>query len=440
MSTKGFRILIVDDDESFSLLLKRILQDEGYDVSVTNDPNDALNLFSKINPNLVITDLKMPKIDGITLMNKIKEMSDEVDFIVITGYATVQTAVSAMKLGATDYITKPLKEPEELRRLVFNIYDKQRLRYENTVLKGLQVSDIPPLDIIFAGIEHILSDIKDVAPTDATVILYGETGVGKSLIAKVIHNISKRKGLFVDINCAAIPETLLESELFGYEKGAFTGAIQMKKGKFEVADDGTVFLDEVSEMSLGLQAKFLKVLQDKTFQRLGSLNELRTTARIIAATNRNLKEMVTEKRFREDLYYRLNVFPITIPPLRQRKQHIPTIAQYLLDTISKRLGKPKKVIDKNSIQRLLDYSWKGNIRELENVLERAVIISKGEGIVIPELEIEPQTIQVQGSIKEVERIAIQNALKETEGNRKRAADILGISLRALQYKIKEYGL
>ncbi|MFQ3573589.1 MAG: response regulator, partial [Thermodesulfovibrionales bacterium] len=226
MSKEGFKILIVDDDHSFSLLLNRILKNEGYDVTVSNDPETALNLISRINPNLVITDLKMPKMDGITLINKIKEVSQEIDIIVITAFATIQTAVSAIKLGAADYITKPLKEPDEIRKIVFNIYDRQRLRYENIILKGLQVSDLPPLDIIFAGIEDILSEIRDVADTDATVMLYGETGVGKSLIAKVIHNMSKRKGLFVDINCAAIPETLLESELFGYEKGAVTGATQ----------------------------------------------------------------------------------------------------------------------------------------------------------------------------------------------------------------------
>lgn len=440
MSKQGFKIMIVDDDRSFSLLLHRILKDEGYDVILSNNPEDALNLFSNNIPNLVITDLKMPKMDGITLMNKMKEISNETDFIAVTAYATIQTAVSAMKLGAVDYITKPLKDPDEIRRVVFNIYEKQRLKYENTILKGLQISDIPPLDIIFAGIEGVLSEIKDVSETDATVMLYGETGVGKSLIAKVIHNLSKRKGLFVDINCAAIPETLLESELFGYEKGAFTGATQMKKGKFEIADDGTVFLDEVSEMSLGLQAKFLKVLQEKTFQRLGSISEIKTNTRIIAATNRNLKEMVADKRFREDLYYRLNVFPITIPPLRDRIEHIPKITEYLVDVISKRLGKQRKHIDERSMQRLKSYDWNGNIRELENVLERAIIIAKGESIVIPELEEEIKIKTVEGSLKDLEKIALKNALKETNGNRKKAADILGISLRALQYKIKEYGL
>lgn len=444
MQKENFRILIVDDESPFRLLLTKILEDSAYTVKGTSDPEDALKAIDVFMPNLVITDLKMPKMDGIKLMEEAKNRNPDIDFIMITAYATVETAVSAMKKGASDYITKPLKDPDELRIAVSKIFERQRLSEENKLLKSEAFEDIPPLEIVFAGIEKILKVIKDVAPTDATVILYGETGTGKSLIAKIIHRMSGRTGPFVDINCAAIPENLLESELFGYEKGAFTGALSQKKGKFELATDGTIFLDEVSEMSPTLQAKFLRVLQDKTFERLGSLSTIKTKARVIAATNKNLKRLVEEKRFREDLYYRLNVFPIDIPPLRDRKRHLPDIANYLVKVISLRLGKEIKPIDAADMERLINYEWPGNIRELANIIERGIIVSKGDRLIIPDLtplRIEDgYTKKIEGDLKTIEKIAIENALAKTGGNRKKAAENLGISLRALQYKIKEYGI
>lgn len=441
MSRENFRILIVDDEQSFSLLLSKILKTEGYSVTTTNSPERAIELSKSLSPNLVITDLKMPGIDGITLMRLI---GGGPDFLVITAYAEVDTAVEAMKLGAVDYITKPLKSPEELRKTVFDIYERQRLRAENEFLKSTQVSEMPPLDIIFADMQKVFKDIQDVAPTNATVIIYGETGTGKGLIARVIHQLSQRKGPFVDLNCAAIPENLLESELFGYEKGAFTGATSQKKGKFELADEGTIFLDEVSEMSLALQAKFLKILQERSFERLGSLDTIKTNARVIAATNRDLRQMVADKRFREDLYYRLNVFPIHLPPLRERRGALPKIAEYLAKSLSAKLGKSKMTLDGLSMQRLMDYHWPGNIRELENVIERAIIVSKGQYISIPELD---QSVGFEtseeirlGSLEELEKTAIKKTLALVGGNRRQAAQRLGISLRTLQYKIKEYGL
>lgn len=442
MSRENFKILVVDDEQSFLLLLSKILKAEGYAVTTTNSPEKAIELSKSLSPNLVITDLKMPGIDGITMMRLI---GSGPDFLVITAYAEVDTAVEAMKLGAVDYITKPLKSPEELRKTVFNIYERQRLRAENEFLKSTQVSEMPPLDVVFADMHKVLKDIQDVAPTNATVIIYGETGTGKSLIARVIHYLSQRRGPFVDINCAAIPENLLESELFGYEKGAFTGATSQKKGKFELADDGTIFLDEVSEMSLALQAKFLKILQEKSFERLGSVDTIKTNARVIAATNRDLKQMVAEKRFREDLYYRLNVFPIHLPPLRERKTALPKIADYLAKSLSARLGKPTMNLDELSMQRLRDYHWPGNIRELENVIERAIIVSKGQYISIPELDGSEgfgstKDIESLGSLQELEKTAIEKTLALVGGNRRQAAQRLGISLRTLQYKIKEYGL
>ncbi len=441
MTRENFRILIVDDEKSFLLLMTKILEDTGYTVKGLADPETALKTMDSFSPNLIITDLKMPKMDGIKFMEEAKNKNLDIDFIMITAFATVDTAVSAMKIGAADYIIKPLKDPEQLRIAVSKIYEKQMLITENRLLKSETFQDMPPVEIIFAGMEDILKEVKNVAPTDATVVLYGETGTGKSLIAKTIHHMSGRRGPFVDINCAAIPESLLESEMFGYEKGAFTGASSQKKGKFELANDGTIFLDEVSEMSSLLQAKFLKVLQEKTFERLGSLNTIKTNARVIAATNRNLRELVDEKKFREDLYYRLNVFPISIPPLRDRKQHIPDIANYLLKTISARHGKEFNPFSEDRFQMLADYPWPGNIRELENVIERSIIISRGKQLILPDLK--PSTVEAQrieGDMKTVEKTAIENALRKTRGNRKRAAEILSISLRALQYKIKEYGI
>lgn len=448
MNRENFRIIIIDDDQSFLTLLLKILKTEGYTVEGFLDPQEALKSLESFMPNLIISDLKMPKMDGVALLSNVKKMNKDIDFILITAFATIETAVTAMKMGATDYITKPLQDPDQLRFLVKKIFEKQKLIEENILLKSELLKDIPPIELIFLGMERILEDIKSVAHLDTTVILYGETGTGKTLIAKIIHHLSGRKGLFVEVNCAAIPENLLESELFGYEKGAFTGALSQKKGKFEIANDGTIFLDEISEMSLSLQAKLLKVVQEKTFERLGSLNTLRTNARIISATNKDLKELVLKKMFREDLYYRLNVFPIYIPPLRERKDYISEIAKYLVKRISTRLNKTIEGISDNTMRRLINYSWPGNIRELENILERTIITSKTSEIDIPDYIFgdriaEPrlsESIELNGDMKAIEKRAIENALKKTSGNRKKAAEILGISLRSLQYKLKEYNI
>jgi len=442
MNKENFRILIVDDEKSFLLLMTQILGDEGYMVNGLASPEEALKIIDSFGPSLIISDLKMPKMDGISFMEEVRK-NREVDFIMITAFATVETAVAAMKKGASDYITKPLKNPDQLRIAVAKVFDRQALVTENALLKAAFFEDVPPLNVIFAGMDDVLRTVKDVASTDATVMLYGETGSGKTLVAKVLHKMSGRRGPFVDINCAAIPENLLESELFGYEKGAFTGALTQKKGKFELANDGSILLDEVSEMSLTLQAKLLKVLHEKTFERLGSLNTLKTNARVIAATNRDLRQMVREGKFREDLYYRLNVFPISIAPLRERKQHLETIALHLAGVISRRLGKAPKVVPDESLAEMRGYHWPGNIRELENVIERAIIVSKGTELPLAVLGERAESAREQqgsGDLKTVEQKAIRDALMQTKGNRKRAAEMLGISLRSLQYKIKEYGI
>ncbi|MCX8031652.1 MAG: sigma-54 dependent transcriptional regulator [Thermodesulfovibrionales bacterium] len=453
MSRQNYRILVVDDEMPFMMLLVKILQSENYSVKGVTDPEEAIDLINTFSPNLVISDLKMPKIDGIKLLEITKKKDKDIDFILITAFATVETAVSAMKIGATDYLIKPLKDPEELRLVVNKVYEKYLLLSENIHLKSEFTKDLPPLNLIFAGMTEVFEEVKSVAPLESTIIIYGETGTGKTLIAKVIHHLSKRKGPFVEINCAAIPENLLESELFGHEKGAFTGAHTQKKGKFEIAQDGTIFLDEVSEIPLSLQPKLLKAVHEKTFDRLGSINTLRTNARIIAATNRDLKEMVQEKKFREDLFFRLNVFPIRLLPLRQRVEHIPEIANYILKKISAKIGKKILRIAPNSLNRLKQYPWPGNIRELENIIERSVILCKDIELEIPEQILEnissftiqetlnpPSTLKLDGDIRTIEKKAIEEALKKTSGNRKKAAEILGISLRSLHYKIKDYGI
>ncbi len=442
MNKENFRILIVDDEKSFLLLMTRILEGEGYTVRGHNCAEDALQVLDSFEPNLIISDLKMPKMDGIRFMEEVKK-NREVDFIMVTAFATVETAVAAMKKGAVDYITKPLKNPDQLRIAVAKVFERQALLNENALLKAAIFEDIPSFEIVFAGIERVLKEVKDVAPTDATVMLYGETGTGKTLVAKILHRLSGRKGPFVDINCAAIPENLLESELFGHEKGAFTGALAQKKGKFELANDGTILLDEVSEMTLTLQAKLLRIIEEKTFERLGSLNTIKTNARIIAATNRDLKQMVGEGKFREDLFYRLNVFPISVPSLRQRKAHFERIAHYLVETISRRIGKEPKTIPSIVMKEMMEYPWPGNIRELENVIERAIIVSKGPELRISGIGYIPEPAPKQkigGDLKAIEEEAIRNALSQTGGNRKRTAELLGISLRSLHYKIKEYGM
>jgi DNA-binding NtrC family response regulator len=439
MGKENFKILIVDDEPSFSLLVSRILKDEGYRVKAMSNPVEALKAADDFEPDLIISDLRMPVMDGISFMNEVKTKNLNIDFIMITAHATVETAVNAMKMGALDYITKPLKEPEELRQLALKAYEKHRLVFENRALREELQGDTPPVEIIFAGIEDIAGDAEAVAKTDSTVILYGETGTGKSLIAKVIHQMSGRKGLFVTVNCASIPENLLESEFFGYEKGAFTGAVKSKKGKFDLANDGTIFLDEIAEMSPNLQAKLLRVLQEKSFERLGGVDTIKTNARVITATNRDLKMMVSDKNFREDLYYRLNVFPIHIKPLRERKKFIPQLTEYLVKKLSLKIGKTIHEIPEESFERLVSYQWPGNIRELENTIERAMILSR-QGMLSIQIPEPVHEDSRAGDMRSIEKKAIENALNMTNGNRKSAAEMLGISLRSLQYKIKEYGV
>lgn len=446
MEPKNIRILVVDDEKSITILLSRILDQAGYEVKSANSGEEALGKIKEFSPNIVITDLKMPDLSGIDLLKRVRKENTETDFILLTAFATVENAVLAMKEGALDYLIKPLKDPEELRMAVARAAERQSLLAANTLWRHQLANGLPPNDVLFAGMESVWTEIKHVAQTDATVLLLGESGTGKSLIAKAIHHASAKQGPFVELNCAAIPETLIESELFGHERGAFTGAVKTKQGKFELAQGGTIFLDEIGEMPLSAQTKLLRVLQERAFERVGGTTTLTTTARIIAATNQNLAEQIREKRFREDLYYRLSVFPIFLPPLRDRPGATALLCKYLVRSISVRVGKRVADLAEATVRELESYSWPGNVRELHNILERAVILAKGPTLVLPPLGVreldssQESTVKPVRTLQEMEKEAIEEALKITEGHRRKTSEILGISLRALQYKLKQYNI
>ncbi len=442
MSAANYRILIVDDEKSILLLLKRIIEEEGYSVKSAGDGKEALRVAEIFKPHLIITDLKMPVMDGMALMEKYKQTDNDTDYIIMTAYGTIDTAIKSMKMGALEYILKPLKEPEELRHAIRKAYERRRLIIENMALKSELLKGVPPLEILFAGMEELLEEIKAVAPADTTVLLTGETGTGKSLIAQVIHKVSNRRGPFVEVNCASVPDNLLESEFFGHEKGSFTGAVSSRKGKFELAASGTIFLDEISEMDSKLQAKLLRVLESGSFERVGSNVTQKSDARVICATNRNLQDEVSQGTFREDLFFRLNVFPLKLKPLRERRKYLPAITEYLVSLISARIGKRISRISDRNMEKIVSNPWPGNVRELKNVLERAVILSKGDELDMTKVLVNDgsQRVRFGGKLVDMEKRAIDDALEQTGGNRKQAADVLGISLRSLQYKIKEYGI
>ncbi|PXF55397.1 MAG: sigma-54-dependent Fis family transcriptional regulator [Deltaproteobacteria bacterium] len=446
MKPNNFRILVVDDERHLTALLGRILTQSGYQVKTASSGISAIGKIDDFSPNLVITDLKMPDINGLDLLRKVRSERPEIDFIILTAYATVENAVEAIKEGALDYLIKPLKDPDELRMAVSRVVERQNLVAVDTLWRNQLSEGLPPTDVLFAGMEEVWIEVQHVAGTDATILLQGESGTGKSLVAKAIHHLSGRKGPFVELNCAAIPETLIESELFGHEKGAFTGAVNAKRGKFELAQNGTMFLDEIGEMPLSAQAKFLRILQEKAFERVGGTTTLNTSARIIAATNQDLMAGIREKRFREDLYYRLNVFPINLPPLRNRLESVQVLTDYLVRSISMRVGKKVSEISKDTLRQIKSYEWPGNVRELHNVIERAIILSRDSRLTLPSLTTSPVEIAPGSatkrlrSLRDLEKEAIEETIRETDGHRRNAAKILGISIRTLQYKLKEYGL
>jgi DNA-binding NtrC family response regulator len=442
------RILLVEDDETFRSFLRTILEDDGHEVETAEDGLRGLRNLRQENFDLVISDLKMPGKSGLELFRETRQEINPPQFIFLTAFGKVDEAVAAMKEGAVDFLTKPLENPDMLLSLVRRTMESLERSRAYLSLKEAEVAGLPPEELVFAGeaMQEVRKLVHMVAVTEANVLICGESGTGKELVAMTIHLLSSRgKAGFIPLNCAAIPESLLESELFGHEKGAFTGAVQARQGRFELARGGTIFLDEIGEMPLPLQAKLLRVLQERTFERVGGSKVIKADVRVIAASNRNLQTEVAERRFREDLYYRLNVFPMQLPPLRDRVDVIPLLADYFLDRFSRKIGKKLKGIDAEALAAMMHYAWPGNVRELQNVMERAVILAQGTVSYanLPDGTLGkpgPDTRDSREVLKSVEREMIVKALHKHNGNRRLAAEELGISRRTLQYKLKEHNL
>ncbi len=446
------KLLVVDDEAAQRELLKAVLTDEGYEVFEAEDGQAAIAAVETMSLDLVILDLRLGDTDGVSVLERIRQRNADLAVLMITAYATVPTAVSAMKLGAVDYLTKPV-DLKELKLVVARTLARQSLQ-EDPSPKEQRTMQEPLAGIIGMSdkMHALAATIRQVAPTEATVLIQGESGTGKELVANAIHQLSHRtEGPLVKVNCAALPENLLEAELFGHERGAFTGAIQLRKGRFELAHRGTIFLDEIGEMSIATQAKLLRVLQEQQFERVGGGQPITVDVRVIAATNKELRAEVEHGRFREDLFYRLNVFPILVSPLRERKIDIPPLVVHFFQKYNEKNRRSLRGIAAIAMELLTRYNWPGNVRELENAIERAVILARGDEITISELPFEVQKLQSEWhpseigvqpgfSLKEVERELIAKTLRQTGGNRTRAAEILGIGRRTLQYKLREYGL
>jgi len=438
-------ILVVDDEPSQRQFISGSLAKE-YEVAAAANGPEASQLLLHRSFSLVITDERMPGMSGIELIRWMREKSPETPVIMLTAYGSIETAVEAIKLGAEEYLIKPLKSPEELRTIVGKVL-RSRVMRDRSLLHQQETEAALPLDIVAESenMKRIFQLAGQVAQQPTTVLLTGESGTGKEVVARFIHSRSPRRDhAFVAINCSAIPETLLESELFGHEKGSFTGAVQMRRGRFELADGGTLFLDEIAEMGAQLQAKLLRVLQEQQFERIGSDRTVSVDVRVIAATNKDLTQSIANRSFREDLYYRLNVFPIHIPPLRERRDDVLPLADFFLKSLSTRMGKGVHSISQEARELLRSYDWPGNVRELANALERALIVSQTGGIDVEDLPLkrgaENATSGPAGLLAQIERKAILETLDRNNGDRKAAAEELGISLRTLQYRLKEYGL
>ncbi len=443
---KPNKILIVDDEISVRTSLEEWFLEDGFKVETAEHAEEALNKMHAGPYDLILLDIKMPGMDGITLQKKIKEIDSQAIIIIMTAYASVDTAVEALKQGAFDYVTKPF-DPDDLSRLVRNALRQRELTEENIQLKE-KITEMAGVDEIIGQSEEmkrVFEMVHTVSETDSTVLIRGESGTGKELIARAIHSQSKRRYFpIVAVNCGAIPETLLESELFGHEKGAFTGAQYRRKGKIELANGGTLFLDEIGDITQKMQVDLLRVLENKSFTRLGGSEEVTVDFRLICATNKNLEKLVEEEKFREDLYYRINVFTIAIPPLRERKSDILPLAQHFIKKYSRSMGKPEKKFSPEAEELLLKYTWPGNVRELENAIERAMVIGKKSEIAADDLPLHLNH-RLGGdneriSLADMEKNHIQKILKDTGGNVTRAASLLGIDRVTLYNKLKKYGI
>jgi DNA-binding NtrC family response regulator len=457
------QILLVEDKDSLRTMLRHALERQGHAVIEARDQAEAVKFLQQAQPSVVLSDLRLPAGDGFGVLRVSKEMDPDVPVIVMTAYGSIEDAVAAMKEGAMDFLAKPV-DPDHLLLLVSRALEQRRIVTENLLLREelavrrgapQLVGDDPSLRKVFAALQR-------AATTDTTVLIEGESGTGKELFARSLHALSPRADApFVAINCAAIPETLLETELFGYEKGAFTGAVARKPGKFEVAHRGTLFLDEIGDLPLTLQAKILRALEEKRFERVGGTASVQVDVRLVAATNRGLRAAVAARRFREDLYFRLSVFPITVPPLRDRVGDIPVLARYFVDRFCRDLKKRPLVLSPEAVEQLKAYRWPGNVRELQNCIERAVILAEGDAILPRHLHlsfIEPpspeppagpwEQLDLGGTLAEVtrrviadvEKVKIERVLKDTDHNRGRAAELLGITYKTLVSKLKEHRL
>jgi two-component system response regulator AtoC len=436
------RVLVVDDEEGIREFVAEALEDDGHVAVRARDGAEAAARLRAQAFDLMITDLRMPEMDGMALVRAARAEQPEMEVIVLTAHGSVETAVEAMKLGAFDYLRKPMASPGELRLLVSRALERRRL----LALQDRSAREAPQLPKLSYGdpaMAPVVEAVEKVARTNATVLLLGESGTGKEVAARTIHALSPRSaGPFVAVSCAAIAEGLLESELFGHEKGAFTSAVATRRGRIELADGGTLFLDEIGELKLELQSKLLRVLQERRFERVGGTRTMEADVRWIAATNRDLEAMATDGRFRQDLYHRLAVFPIRLPSLRERRGDIVPLAETLLARIGRDLGRPGLRLGPEVRRAIVDAEWPGNVRELANALERAAILADGPELRVRDLGTlsRPRPPAGGGSLSDVERDTIARTLAEVGGNRRQAAERLGIGLRTLYEKLKRYGL
>lgn len=448
-------ILVVEDKGAMQQMLSATLSSEGYEVDVASNGQEGISKAREKHYDLVLTDLKLPGADGLQVLSEVKGSDPEAAVIVMTAYGTVENAVQAIKLGAFDFLTKPF-DTDRLSILIKRALENRRLMAENILLREELAQSVGMTEIIGKSekMRQATDLIQKVASSDTTVLLLGESGTGKELFARAIHNISPRKdGPYVAINCAALPRELLENELFGSERGAFTSSVARKMGKFEIAEQGTIFLDEVGDMDISLQAKLLRVLQEKKFERLGGTKTINVNVRVIAASNIDLKDAIQKRRFREDLFYRLSVFPIVIPPLRDRRDDIPALADYFIQRFCSEMKKKPVKLSREALTLLDKYHWPGNVRELENTIERAIILCDGRGITPEHLAVRlASTSEIRlregAGLKEVAAQAqaeaesglIKRVLAQTRGNKRKTAEILKIDYTTLFEKLKKYGL
>ncbi len=445
MKPEQIGILIVDDEASVRDSLYQWFKADGYRVDTAEEATSALKKLQENPWDIILLDIKMPGMDGIELQNRIKQIDKNIVTIIITAYAAVDTAIQALKDGAFDYVTKPI-DPDDLSRLIRNAIEKRRLVTENIQLRQQIEELLVPDEVVgeSPAIKKVMETVNTVANTDSTVMILGESGTGKELIARAIHSRSSRRYFpIITINCGAYPEGLLESELFGHEKGSFTGAMYRRKGKLEMADKGTLFLDEIGNISEKMQMDLLRVIETKTFTRLGGDKTIDVDFRVISATNKDLEKAIKEGSFREDLYYRLNVFSIVLPPLRARRADIPLIAKYFLRKYAESMNRNVSDFSPQAIEMFTRYDWPGNIREVRNVVERAMVVAKGNQIQVDDLSFPfpPSSTPSEGeSLEDVEKDQISKILNQTKGNIAQAADILKISRLTLYNKIEKYHL